>query len=215
MTGNSEAPLEHLVNPAVCKAVGVISRSASRLGTYFFRKWGRGGRGPGASPGVPNPPPGPPPPRRLAAQNGKGELCTALKLGFGSMGHGACMVHGAWAWAWDLLVAGCWGWGLGLGGLEIGNWKHPVSHAVLNSATDCKPESRDRSEWRVTRGHVLYHLSLIAAPACPLYFERLSCLEAIKRLSAQLPSLSSFVLAGECLVVRVHSTCALGVPGSI
>jgi hypothetical protein len=48
----------------------------SRLGTYFFRKWGRGGRGPGASPGVPNPPPGPP--RRLAARGGKGELCTAL-----------------------------------------------------------------------------------------------------------------------------------------
>ena len=46
------------------------SKAASRLETYFFRKWGRGGRGPGASPGVPNPPPGPP--RRLAAQNGKG-----------------------------------------------------------------------------------------------------------------------------------------------
>jgi hypothetical protein len=52
------------------------AESASRLGTYFFRKWGRGGRGPGAGPGVPNPPPGPP--RRLAAKNGKGELCTAL-----------------------------------------------------------------------------------------------------------------------------------------
>jgi hypothetical protein len=46
--------------------------------TDFFRKWGRGGRGPGASPGVPNPPPGPP--RRVAAQGGKGELCTALKF---------------------------------------------------------------------------------------------------------------------------------------
>ena len=54
------------------------SKAASRLETYFFRKWGRGGRGPGASPGVPNPPPGPP--RRLAAKNGKGELCTALSV---------------------------------------------------------------------------------------------------------------------------------------
>jgi hypothetical protein len=57
----------------------VEQRSASRLGTYFFcffRKWGRGGRGPGASPRAPNPPPGPP--RRLAAQGGKGGLCTAL-----------------------------------------------------------------------------------------------------------------------------------------
>jgi hypothetical protein len=44
----------------------------------FFRKWGRGGRGPGASPGVPNLAPGPP--RRLAAQGGKGELCAALAL---------------------------------------------------------------------------------------------------------------------------------------
>jgi hypothetical protein len=42
------------------------------LGTFFANgKWGRrGGRGPGASPGFPNPPPGPP--RRLAAQGGKG-----------------------------------------------------------------------------------------------------------------------------------------------
>jgi hypothetical protein len=54
------------------------SKAASRLGTDFFRKWGRGGRGPGASTGVPNPPPGPP--RRLAAQNGKGGLCTALEV---------------------------------------------------------------------------------------------------------------------------------------
>jgi hypothetical protein len=53
-----------LVHPPVCKTVRMIAQSASRLGTYFFRKWGRGGRGPGASPGVPNPPPGPP--RRLA-----------------------------------------------------------------------------------------------------------------------------------------------------
>jgi hypothetical protein len=54
----------------------MIAKSASRLGTYFFRKWGRGGGGPGASPEVPDPPPGPP--RRLAARDGKGELCTAL-----------------------------------------------------------------------------------------------------------------------------------------
>jgi hypothetical protein len=70
MIGNSGAPLEHLVHPAVCKTVGVIAEPASRLGTYLFRKWL------GAGPGVPNPPPGPP--RRLAAQGGKGELCTAL-----------------------------------------------------------------------------------------------------------------------------------------
>jgi hypothetical protein len=79
MIGNSGAPLEHLASVTVCKAVGLEQKSASRLGTYFFRSWGRGGRGPGASPGVPNPPPGPP--RRLAvqaAQGGKGELCTAL-----------------------------------------------------------------------------------------------------------------------------------------
>jgi hypothetical protein len=88
MTGNSGAPLEHLVHPAVCKTVRMIAESASRLGTDFFRKWGRGGRGPGASPGVPNPPPGPP--RRLAAQGGKGELCTAL----------------TWCWCWWLV----WVW---------------------------------------------------------------------------------------------------------
>jgi hypothetical protein len=77
MIGNSGAPLEHLVHPAVCEAVSLGAESASRLGTYVFRKWGRGGRDPGASPGVPNPPPCPP--QRLAARGGKGELCTALK----------------------------------------------------------------------------------------------------------------------------------------
>jgi hypothetical protein len=43
-----------------------------------FRKKKSGPRSPGANPGSPraNPPPGPP--RRLAAKNGKGELCTAL-----------------------------------------------------------------------------------------------------------------------------------------
>ena len=46
----------------------------------FFRKWGRGGQGPGASPGVWGPQPPPPGPlRRLSAQGGKGELCAALK----------------------------------------------------------------------------------------------------------------------------------------
>jgi hypothetical protein len=65
----------------VRKTVGLEQKLASRVGTYFFRKWGRGGRGPGASPGVPNPPPGPP--RRLAARGGKGGLCTALSPGVG------------------------------------------------------------------------------------------------------------------------------------
>jgi hypothetical protein len=85
MIDNSGAPLEHLLHPAVCKAVGMIAKSASRPGTYFllstfyfFRKWDRGGEGPGASPGVPDPPPGPS--RRLAARGGKGELCTALAV---------------------------------------------------------------------------------------------------------------------------------------
>jgi hypothetical protein len=63
MIGNSGAPLEHLASVTACKTagLGLGAESASRPGTYFFRKWGRGGRGPGASPGVPNPPPGPRP----------------------------------------------------------------------------------------------------------------------------------------------------------
>jgi hypothetical protein len=76
MIGNSGAPLEHLVHPAVCETVSLEQSRLHVLEPTFFRKWGRGGRGPGASPGVTNPPPGPP--RRLAAQGGKGELCTAL-----------------------------------------------------------------------------------------------------------------------------------------
>jgi hypothetical protein len=88
MIGNSGAPLEHLVHPAVCNTLGFGAKrlQPSRLGTYFFRKWGRGGRGPGVAYreralGSPTHPqtPGPGPPRRLAAKNGEGELCTALK----------------------------------------------------------------------------------------------------------------------------------------
>jgi hypothetical protein len=52
MTGNSGAPLEHLVHPAVCRTwgCGFGSWEQSRLRVLeptFFRKWGRGGRGPG------------------------------------------------------------------------------------------------------------------------------------------------------------------------
>jgi hypothetical protein len=85
MTGSSEAPLEHLASVTVCKTVcglcvcvggGWEQSRLHVLEPTFFRKSGRGGRDPGASTGVPNPPPGPP--RRLAAQGGKGELCTPL-----------------------------------------------------------------------------------------------------------------------------------------
>jgi hypothetical protein len=75
MIGNSGAPRSGPPGSpgGFCEGLvglGCGAESASRLGTYFFRKWSRGGRGPGASPGVTNPPPGPPPPRRLAAQGG-------------------------------------------------------------------------------------------------------------------------------------------------
>jgi hypothetical protein len=56
-----------------------------RLGHTFFRKWGRGvGRGPGVSPAPPHPTH--PLAHRgacLAAQGGKGELCTALSTATG------------------------------------------------------------------------------------------------------------------------------------
>jgi hypothetical protein len=88
------------------------SKSASRPGTYFFRKWGRGGRGPGASPGVPGPPPGLP--RRLAAQNGKGELCTALtgwrrrRTGAGAGAPCLCLVVCLLVPCFWLLAPGSW-----------------------------------------------------------------------------------------------------------
>jgi hypothetical protein len=52
--------------------IGFASRN------LLFSQMGPRWAGPGSEPwpGVPNPPPGPP--RRLAAQGGKGELCTAL-----------------------------------------------------------------------------------------------------------------------------------------
>jgi hypothetical protein len=58
----------------------MIAESASRLGTYFFRKWGRGGRGPGAKGSPTRPLTHRGRGAWLAAQNGKGELCTALEL---------------------------------------------------------------------------------------------------------------------------------------
>jgi hypothetical protein len=42
MTGNSGAPLEHLVHPAVCGTASSGAEPASRPGTYFFRKWEMG-----------------------------------------------------------------------------------------------------------------------------------------------------------------------------
>jgi hypothetical protein len=77
MIGNSGAPLEHLASVMVCKIwVWGGAKAASHLGTYFFRKCGRGGRGPRASPGVPHPPPGPP--RRLADRAGRGDSAPPL-----------------------------------------------------------------------------------------------------------------------------------------
>jgi hypothetical protein len=59
VSGNSETPQAAPGSPTAtaCGAwmFGCGAKSASRLGTYFFRKWGRGGRGPGAGPGVPQP----------------------------------------------------------------------------------------------------------------------------------------------------------------
>jgi hypothetical protein len=76
----------------------------------FFRKWGRGGRGPGASPGFPNPPPGPP--RRPAAQGGKGELCTALRPRTWAQGAAATeQVHGTYAKTANQRLSYCrWCW---------------------------------------------------------------------------------------------------------
>jgi hypothetical protein len=65
-----------LVSPAELRVFSKLGRKAP--GPIFFYKRGRGGArsAPGASPGDrPHPPPGPP--RRLAAQGGKGGLCTA------------------------------------------------------------------------------------------------------------------------------------------
>jgi hypothetical protein len=75
MTGNSGAPLEHLASVTACKTVG-LEQSRIHVLEPTFRKWGRGVRGPGASPGIPNPPPGPP--RRLAAQGGKVHVARLL-----------------------------------------------------------------------------------------------------------------------------------------
>jgi hypothetical protein len=61
-----------------CKGLDVEQSRPSRLGTNFFRTWGRRGRGPGASPGVPHPLPGPP--RRLAPGVVSGREGGALHL---------------------------------------------------------------------------------------------------------------------------------------
>jgi hypothetical protein len=81
MTGNSEAPLEHLASPTVCEGLDVEQSLLHVLEPTFPANGAEVGgvRERAASPGVPNPPPGPP--RRLAAQGGKGELCTALNNG--------------------------------------------------------------------------------------------------------------------------------------
>jgi hypothetical protein len=80
MTGNSGAPLAHLVHPAVCKT-GVWEQSRLHvLEPTFFRKWGRGGRIRERALGSPTHPLAHRGAWRLAAKNGKGELCTALSL---------------------------------------------------------------------------------------------------------------------------------------
>jgi hypothetical protein len=73
--------IEHLASPTVFEAVGLGAKSASRLGTYFFRKWGRGGARSGSEPRPPPPTPWP-----TAAPGGAGREreggapspCTAL-----------------------------------------------------------------------------------------------------------------------------------------
>jgi hypothetical protein len=61
MIGNSGAPLEHLVHPAVCSTLGFGAKRLHVVEPTFFRKWGRGGRGPGAGsePWGPQPAPWP------------------------------------------------------------------------------------------------------------------------------------------------------------
>jgi hypothetical protein len=73
MIGNSGAPLEHLVHPAVCKAVGMTAQSASRPGTYFFSQMGPRWAGSGSEPWGPQPTPWP-----TAAPGGAGREGGAL-----------------------------------------------------------------------------------------------------------------------------------------
>jgi hypothetical protein len=92
---------QHLVQPQFVRGLDV-EQSRLRVLEPFFRKWGRGGRGPGASPGVPNPPPGPP--RRLAAQGGKGEPDTARTHGIIAIGSMLLVLRGG-----DAIIAiGSW-----------------------------------------------------------------------------------------------------------
>jgi hypothetical protein len=73
MTGNSGAPLEHLVHPAVCKTRVVQQSSASRLGTYFFSQMGPRWAGSGSEPWGSQPTPWP-----TAAPGGAGREGGAL-----------------------------------------------------------------------------------------------------------------------------------------
>jgi hypothetical protein len=73
MTGNSGAPLEHLVHPAVCKTMGSGAESASRLGTDFFSQMGPRWAGSGSEPWGPKPTPWP-----TAAPGGAGREGGAL-----------------------------------------------------------------------------------------------------------------------------------------
>jgi hypothetical protein len=110
MIGNSGAPLEHLVHPAVCKTAGLGAESASRLETYFFSQMGPRWAGSGSEPRGPQPTPWP-----TAAPGGAGReggLCTALNILSLSL-----------KIAYRLSpIRRSWSWGSGLAGVEGWNW---------------------------------------------------------------------------------------------